>query len=49
MRESVAELLREAEANKVVLYVDDGKLAFIAAEGGFPAELKARVVLASWR
>ncbi|KAB8167324.1 amino acid adenylation domain-containing protein, partial [Lysobacter maris] len=46
MSESIVGLLREVEANKVVLHVENGKLAFIAAEGGFPENLKKRVVAA---
>ncbi|MBL8300798.1 MAG: amino acid adenylation domain-containing protein, partial [Rhodanobacteraceae bacterium] len=40
----IADLVREAEANNVILHVKDGKLSYMAEQGGFPVELKTRVI-----
>ena len=39
----IEEIIGEAKANNVTLYIKDGQLAFIAEQGGFPSELKAKV------
>src|SRR6266480_1139951 len=39
----IEQIIGEARARNVVLYIKDGQLAFIAEQGGFPDELKAKV------
>ncbi len=39
----IEQIIGEARARNVVLYIKDGQLAFIAEKGGFPEELKARI------
>src|SRR5436309_2898783 len=39
----IKQIIREAEASNVVLYVKDGQLAFIAEKGGFSNELKSKI------
>ncbi|KZN53060.1 hypothetical protein N474_22255, partial [Pseudoalteromonas luteoviolacea CPMOR-2] len=39
----VNEILKEAEANKITLYVKNGKLAYLSESGGFPEELKSKI------
>src|SRR5438270_13840933 len=39
----IEQILGEAKANNITLYIKDGQLAFIAEQGGFPSELKAKI------
>jgi amino acid adenylation domain-containing protein/FkbM family methyltransferase len=39
----IEQIIGEAKANNITLYIKDGQLAFIAEGGGFPGELKARI------
>src|SRR5215216_2064582 len=39
----IEQIIGEAKANNVTLYIKDGQLAFIAEQGGFPSELKVKV------
>src|SRR3954469_2320249 len=39
----IEQIIDEAKANNIFLYVKDGQLAFIAEQGGFPSELKTKI------
>jgi len=39
----IEQIIGEAKANNIFLYVRDGQLAFIAEKGGFPSDLKAKI------
>ncbi len=39
----IEQIIGEAKANNITLYIKDGQLAFIAEQGGFPSELKAKI------
>jgi non-ribosomal peptide synthase protein (TIGR01720 family) len=39
----ISNIINEARANRVMLYIRDGQLAFVAEEGRFPDELRFRI------
>src|SRR5882724_211101 len=39
----IEQIIVEAKANNILLYIKDGQLAFIAEQGSFPGDLKARI------
>ncbi len=39
----IEEILGEAKASNVTLYIKEGQLAFIAEQGSFPSDLKAKI------
>ena len=39
----IEQIIDEAKANNITLYIKDGQLAFIAEQGALPSELKARI------
>src|SRR6185369_5745115 len=40
---TVQQIINEANASGIVLYIKDGQLAFIAEHGSFPSDLKAKI------
>src|ERR1051325_8574484 len=39
----IEQIISEAKASNISLYIKDDQLAFIAEQGGFPSELKAKI------